>query len=109
MSSLGFIIAFTSDFVPKLVYQLYYSQDGSLDGFVEFSLSKFKISEFRNGTQPEKPHTGNFTECYYSDHRYPPGHEHEYERTIVFWHIFAARLVFVVIFGELKFDFKHMM
>lgn len=40
----GFIIAFTSDFVPRLVYMLYYSNNRTLDGYVEFTLSKFNVS-----------------------------------------------------------------
>lgn len=40
----GFIIAFTSDFIPRLVYQYYYSEKGTLEGYVDFTLSRFNVS-----------------------------------------------------------------
>ena len=33
----------------------------------------------------------------YRDYRYPPGHEREYEHTMQFWHILAAKLAFIII------------
>ena len=35
----AFLIAFTSDFIQKLVYRVHYG-DGSMDGYVRFTLSK---------------------------------------------------------------------
>ena len=35
----AFLIAFTSDFIPKLVYKYHYG-DGNMEGFVKFTLSK---------------------------------------------------------------------
>lgn len=94
----GFIIAFTSDFIPRLVYVLYYSPDNSLDGYVEFTLSKFRTSEFKPNTAPIDPSFSNVTECRYQDYRYGPDDPQAYERTAVFWNVMAARLIFVVIF-----------
>jgi anoctamin-1 len=93
----GFIIAFTSDFIPRLVYVNYYSKTGTLDGYINFSLSRFNVSEFKVNTIPTET---NFTvsECRYQDFRYDSGHPEEYERTSVFWNVMAARLIFVVIF-----------
>lgn len=42
----AFVIAFTSDLVPRLVYRYSYSKDGSLVGFVENRLSYFNISDY---------------------------------------------------------------
>uniref|UniRef100_A0A6M2E3R9 Anoctamin n=1 Tax=Xenopsylla cheopis TaxID=163159 RepID=A0A6M2E3R9_XENCH len=88
----GFIIAFTSNFIPKLVYSLTKSPDGSLDGFLDFSLSKFNTSEFMYRR------ADNVTECRYPDYREPPNSPHRYELTLDYWHILAARLAFVVVF-----------
>lgn len=96
----GFIIAFTSDFIPRLVYILYYSKDRSLNGYVDWTLSTFDITEFKNGTAPlsVSDEFKNVTICRYQDFRFPPNHENEYERTAIFWNVMAARLIFVVIF-----------
>lgn len=94
----AFIIAFTSDFIPRLVYVLYYSKDRTLDGYVEFSLSKFDTSEFMTDTSPKTSNYTNVTMCRYSDFRYDPNDPKEYQRTSVFWNVMAARLIFVVLF-----------
>lgn len=36
--------------------------------------------------------------CYYRAYRNPPEDEHPYEFTLQFWHVFTARLAFVIIF-----------
>jgi len=46
----AFIIAWTSDFVPKLVYKLIVSPDMSLTGYVNHSLSVFDVRDFENYT-----------------------------------------------------------
>ena len=40
------VMAMTTDFIPKMVYRLSYSDDGSLDGYVNNSLSFFNTSFF---------------------------------------------------------------
>ena len=42
----GFVIAFTSDFIPRLVYRYSYSEDGTLTGYVDNSLSYFNVSDW---------------------------------------------------------------
>ena len=49
----AFVIAVTSDFIPRLVYQYAYSHNGTLHGFVNHTLSFFNISQLKEGTQPE--------------------------------------------------------
>lgn len=49
------MISFTSDFIPRLVYQYMYSPDGSMHGFVNHTLSYFNVSHFQNGTAPLEP------------------------------------------------------
>ncbi|XP_076335634.1 anoctamin-1-like isoform X3 [Tachypleus tridentatus] len=40
------IIAFTSSFIDKIFYTHFISPDGSLNGFLTFTLSDFNISDF---------------------------------------------------------------
>lgn len=93
----GFIIAFTSEFIPRLVYQFYVSPDGSLYGFVNSTLSYFNTTHFESRSQPHHKVNEHET-CRYYDYRSAPGTEHEYELTKTYWIILAARLSFVLIF-----------
>lgn len=49
------MISFTSDFIPRLVYLYMYSQNGTMHGFVNHTLSFFNVSDFQNGTAPSDP------------------------------------------------------
>lgn len=51
----AFIVAFTSDMIPRLVYMYAYQPDGemSMKGYINNSLSVFNISEFRPENQPD--------------------------------------------------------
>lgn len=60
----GFIIAFTSEFIPRLVYRIYVSADGSLNGYVDHSLAYFNTSDFAPGRQPRMP-TISYDVCRY--------------------------------------------
>lgn len=51
----AFVISFTSDFIPRLVYLYMYSKDGTMHGFVNHTLSSFDVSDFQNGTAPNDP------------------------------------------------------
>ncbi|XP_065163177.1 anoctamin-5 isoform X2 [Atheta coriaria] len=93
----GFIIAFTSDFIPRLVYRLAVSDDYSLNGYLNNTLSYFNTSDFQVASVPRHS-VFNETICRYPDYREPPGHEHSYDLNAMFWHILAARLAFVVVF-----------
>ncbi|XP_050684598.1 anoctamin-5 isoform X4 [Leptidea sinapis] len=87
----GFIIAFTSEFIPRLVYQY---TTGSLDQYVNHTLTDFNITvlEFlpRNST-----YSG--TMCSYPGYwNYKDGDD--YEHTNWYWHVMGARLAFIVVF-----------
>ncbi|XP_032895485.1 anoctamin-2-like [Amblyraja radiata] len=97
----AFVIAITSDFIPRLVYQYMYSGDGSMHGFVNHTLSYFNITEFQQGTQPYSSHFTNIKVCRYKDYREPPWSDHAYEYSKQYWTILAARLTFVIIFQNL--------
>ncbi|XP_032221070.1 anoctamin-3 isoform X2 [Nematostella vectensis] len=102
----AFVIAFTSDFIPRLVYTTAYSPDGTLRGYLNNSLSYFNVKDYdRMGAigAREKPGDNyaytvlNYTREYC---RYPGYHEPEfpYEVSKQYWHVIAARLAFVFAF-----------
>ncbi|XP_047098037.1 anoctamin-1-like isoform X1 [Schistocerca piceifrons] len=93
----GFIIAFTSDFIPRMVYRLTVSPDHTLKGYLNHSLSYFNTSDFEPGSEPQVGN-GDVTICRYPDFREPPWSPNKYEKTAMFWHVLAARLAFVVVF-----------
>uniref|UniRef100_A0A8C2YXB0 Anoctamin n=1 Tax=Cyclopterus lumpus TaxID=8103 RepID=A0A8C2YXB0_CYCLU len=96
----AFVISFTSDFIPRLVYQYMYSLDGTMHGFVNHTLSYFNVSDFQPGTDPLQPmHLGYKVDvCRYKDYREPPSSSAPYELSKEFWAVLAARLAFVVVF-----------
>uniref|UniRef100_A0AAQ4P925 Anoctamin n=1 Tax=Gasterosteus aculeatus aculeatus TaxID=481459 RepID=A0AAQ4P925_GASAC len=57
----AFVISFTSDFIPRLVYQYMFSQTGTMHGFIDHTLSYFNVSNFKPGTAPQNLEQGNPT------------------------------------------------
>ncbi|XP_036367220.1 anoctamin-4 isoform X2 [Octopus sinensis] len=90
------IIAFTSDFIPKMLYKHVISPNHTLEGYVEFSLSYFNVTDFQPRSKPT--FESNVTECRYKDFRYPPDSPDKYKHTSTYWHILTIRLAFVIIF-----------
>ncbi|XP_036332631.1 anoctamin-1-like isoform X1 [Rhagoletis pomonella] len=93
----GFIIAFTSDFIPRLVYRAQVSKDHTLDGYLDFTLSEYNISESATLRSLAGDNT-NITTCFYADYREPPTSDRKYNLTSMFYIILACRLAFVVVF-----------
>ncbi|NWT03483.1 ANO6 protein, partial [Mionectes macconnelli] len=100
------IIAFTSDMIPRLVYYWSFSvppygshSSHTMKGYINSTLSVFSISDFKNASKPFSPWFGNQTTCrqVYRDLRYPPGHQHQYEHNIYYWHVIAAKLAFIIV------------
>lgn len=95
----GLIIAFTSEFIPRLVYATIYSPDHSLAGYTNFTLSYFDPTDFNERTElPNRP--DHPEHCRYYDFRYGPWEDADtrYRVNMTHWHILAARLAFVVVF-----------
>ncbi|XP_075019404.1 anoctamin-5 isoform X7 [Calonectris borealis] len=103
----AFIVAFTSDMIPRLVYYYAYSEneDSPMSGYINNSLSVFQISDFPDRNKP-KLNPENFVICRYRDYRYPPDHERRYLHTMQFWHILAAKLAFIIIMEHVVFIVK---
>ncbi|XP_050316661.1 anoctamin-1 isoform X1 [Bactrocera neohumeralis] len=92
----GFIIAFTSDFIPRLVYRAS-SEGHTLAGYLNFTLSEYNITESDN-LRSLAGDDSNIRTCFYADFREPPTSPRKYYLTSTFYIILACRLAFVVVF-----------
>ncbi|KAG7304247.1 hypothetical protein JYU34_011185 [Plutella xylostella] len=90
----GFIIAFTSDFIPRLVYQ--YHNGGSLANYVNHTLADFDTSVLEHPPPPGKSQY-NLTTCSFPGYWYASTSD-DYDRSSWYWHVMGARLAFVVVF-----------
>ncbi|KAJ8333894.1 hypothetical protein SKAU_G00412130 [Synaphobranchus kaupii] len=110
----AFIVSFTSDMIPRLVYLYVYqpNKTATMEGYINNSLSVFNISQLHMEHQPEDGENPTWfngsviTTCRYRDYRYPSGHEKEYFHTMQFWHILAAKLAFIIIMEHVVFGVK---
>lgn len=59
------MISFTSDFIPRLVYQYMYSPNGTMHGFIDHTLSYFNVSNFKAGTAPTNSNLKDISFCRY--------------------------------------------
>ncbi|XP_054952015.1 anoctamin-4 isoform X4 [Pan paniscus] len=110
----AFVIAITSDFIPRLVYAYKYGPCAGqgeagqkcMVGYVNASLSVFRISDFENRSEPESDgseFSGTpLKYCRYRDYRDPPHSLVPYGYTLQFWHVLAARLAFIIVFEGLR-------
>ncbi|XP_053576348.1 anoctamin-5 isoform X3 [Bombina bombina] len=103
----AFIVAFTSDMIPRLVYYYAYSEyeHSLMDGYISSSLSIFNVSDFKEKSMPNE-NPMNITLCRYRDYRYPPDHERKYMHTMQFWHVLAAKMAFIIIMEHVVFIVK---
>ncbi|EOB06389.1 Transmembrane protein 16B, partial [Anas platyrhynchos] len=98
----AFVIAVTSDFIPRLMYQYAYSQNGTMHGFINHTLSYFNVSHLKAGTQPENsPFAQDVLFCRFKDYREPPWSPNQYEFSKQYWAVLSARLAFVILFQNL--------
>ncbi|XP_044748113.1 anoctamin-1 isoform X1 [Coccinella septempunctata] len=97
----AFILAFSSNFIPKLVYILKVSENHTEDGFLNHSLAVFDVRDFENGTAPEKSVFSNITTCRYPEYRSGPYDDPKYKRPLVYWQVMVARLAFIVAYQNL--------
>uniref|UniRef100_A0A673AEP8 Anoctamin n=1 Tax=Sphaeramia orbicularis TaxID=375764 RepID=A0A673AEP8_9TELE len=94
----AFVISFTSEFVPRMVYQYMYSTNGTMTGYTDHSLSYFNVSNFPPGTAPAN---ATVSMCRYKDYRDPPWGPDAYTFSKQYWSILAAKLAFVIFFQNL--------
>ncbi|KAA0715187.1 Anoctamin-1 Discovered on gastrointestinal stromal tumors protein 1 [Triplophysa tibetana] len=98
----AFVISFTSEFIPRMVYQYLYSETGTMHGFTNHTLAYFNTSNFKPGTAT---HDTDFDRqlriCRYKDYRDPPWSPESYQLSKQYWSVLAARLAFVIFFQNL--------
>ncbi|KFW86276.1 Anoctamin-2 [Manacus vitellinus] len=98
----AFVIAVTSDFIPRLMYQYAYSQNGTMHGFINHTLSYFNVSHLKAGTEPENSlFAQDVLFCRFKDYREPPWSPNQYEFSKQYWAVLSARLAFVILFQNL--------
>ncbi|XP_052051900.1 anoctamin-9 [Apodemus sylvaticus] len=96
----GMVIAFTSEFIPRVVYKYHYGPcrtnqtftDDCLKNYVNHSLSVFYTKDFKDHGKMEGQE--NVTVCRYRDYR----NDSDYNFSEQFWFILAIRLAFVILF-----------
>ncbi|KAJ0069439.1 hypothetical protein NL108_006059 [Boleophthalmus pectinirostris] len=97
----AFVISFTSEFVPRMVYQYMYSVNGTMAGYTEHSLSYFNVSNFAPGSAPTSTLVTGVSMCRYKDYRDPPWAPEAYTFSKQYWAMLAAKLAFVIFFQNL--------
>ncbi|XP_046301733.1 anoctamin-9 isoform X3 [Marmota monax] len=104
----GMVIAFTSEFIPRVVYKYRYgpcrqgnqSAEDCLKGYVNHSLSVFYTKDFQDPVETEG--FENVTECRYRDYR----NAQDYNFSEQFWFLLAIRLAFVILFEHVALCIK---
>uniref|UniRef100_A0A8C7F7E4 Anoctamin n=1 Tax=Oncorhynchus kisutch TaxID=8019 RepID=A0A8C7F7E4_ONCKI len=101
VASNAMIIAFTSDMIPRLVYYWSFSvypygdhSSHTMQGYINNTLSVFDIQDFSN---KKIFHAVSLSYFRYRDFRYPPGHHRQYEYSIYYWHVIAAKMAFIIV------------
>ncbi|NWI18429.1 ANO9 protein, partial [Crypturellus soui] len=100
----GLVIAITSDFIPMQVYKYTYSPCATgngtapdcLSGYINYSLSTFRTRDFEPHMRlpAQLPGFARQGVTEYRDYR----NADDYSFTVQFWHVFAARLAFLILF-----------
>uniref|UniRef100_A0A669CM26 Anoctamin n=1 Tax=Oreochromis niloticus TaxID=8128 RepID=A0A669CM26_ORENI len=93
------------DMVPVLV------RAECMMGYVNASLSVFRVSDFERRSHPRTNGSELFGEAvkycrWYRDYREPPDSAEPYSYTLQFWHVLAARLAFIIVFEHMVFAIK---
>ncbi|CAK9831527.1 Ano4 [Anthophora retusa] len=105
----AFVIAYTSDFIPRSVYAIVYSPTKDLVGYIDSSLSEFNTSDYRDDMKSDMDRNHPET-CQYRGYRNGPDHSTDpYGLSPQYWHVFAARLAFVVVFEHIVFALTGIM
>lgn len=94
------IIAFSSNFIPKIIYEWKIRHHGTL--FIDFALSDFDVRDFESKV---KYSNYNVTLCKYKDFRNPPHEKDKYVLSAMFWQIGLVRLLFVVLYQNFVYGF----
>lgn len=91
------IIAFSTNFIPKLVYRATHD-DPDLTNYLNFTLAAFYTKDYTTPSLLNVSAMANVTECHYTEFRNNPWESQPYKRPMVYWKILTARLAFIVIY-----------
>ncbi|KAH8387323.1 hypothetical protein KR093_006431, partial [Drosophila rubida] len=100
VASSAMIIAFSTNFIPKLVYKATHD-DPDMDGYLNFTMAAFYTKDYETTTLLNISATANVTECYYTEFRNNAWELNPYKRPMVYWKILTARLAFIVIYQNI--------
>lgn len=89
------LIAFSSDFIPQMVYQHFYSPSGS---YLNFTYAAFNVTDFPEGSAPLSTQFKDLDTCYYESFRNGPNVDAKYKKSLIYWQILAVRVIFVVLY-----------
>ncbi|PSN41690.1 hypothetical protein C0J52_07713 [Blattella germanica] len=93
--SSAFLIAFTSDFIPRLVYKIKNNWD--LTGYIlTYYLATFDTDDYGVGPLP-------FKTCRYIGFRLPPSDPNKYKHSMDFWYVVIVRVAFIMVFEHAVF------
>lgn len=97
---LNFLVAFSSNFIPRLVHD--YSEDLKSLDYLEYIFAYFDIKDFEGGWKP--PNSTRFVDveiCRYPEFRTRFDDTPKYKRPYYYWKILAARLAFIIVFQNI--------
>ncbi|XP_023164830.2 anoctamin-6 isoform X2 [Drosophila hydei] len=100
VASSAMIIAFSTNFIPKLVYKATHD-DPELDGYLNFTLATFYTKDYRTQSLLDYSNEANVTLCHYIEFRNDPWENPPYKRPMIYWKILTARLAFIVIYQNI--------
>ncbi|XP_064556786.1 anoctamin-1 isoform X1 [Drosophila montana] len=100
VASSAMIIAFSSNFIPKLVYKATHD-DPELNGYLNFTLATFYTKDYGTQSLLDVSAQANVTECHYIEFRNDPWENPPYKRPMIYWKILTARLAFIVIYQNI--------
>uniref|UniRef100_A0A6Q2Y4N8 Anoctamin n=1 Tax=Esox lucius TaxID=8010 RepID=A0A6Q2Y4N8_ESOLU len=96
----AFVIAITSDYIPRFVYAFKYGPCVCPCRGERTNPTSVRWLDFRRPSSFRLPY------CRYRDYRAPPWSPVPYDFTLQFWHVLAARLAFIIVFEHLVFGIK---
>ncbi|ELU07316.1 hypothetical protein CAPTEDRAFT_153860 [Capitella teleta] len=103
----GAIIAFTSGFIPRMVYMLTVNPDEDLHGYVNSTLSVFRVSDYPADKKPLANSTEDY--CRFKGYYSGPDSPEPYQYTTEYWIVFCARLGFLLVFEHVCFFLTWLM
>ncbi|XP_063709407.1 anoctamin-1-like [Culicoides brevitarsis] len=92
------LIAFSSDFIPQMVYQQFHSHSTS---YLNFTYAAFNVTDFQEGSAPLTTQFSNLEICHYESFRNGPNVDPKYKKSLIYWQILAVRVIFVVLYTNL--------